>query len=88
MFKSITNLDLNGSLDFSLNTSVIFLGQIISKAPKLRQINISRNENRIEIINPEDEPILSKTGDDYYEYYEEIQEKKVKSTLAEGHREF
>ena len=52
---------------------MILLGQIISKAPKLKLIDISgQHMNRIEIINPEDDSLLSKTGDDYYDYYDEI----------------
>ena len=53
MFKSITVLTLNESVNFTLNESVILLGQIISKAPKLSSIDISCQEkNRIEIIDP------------------------------------
>ena len=53
MFKSITHLNLCSSLNFTSNASVILLGQIISKAPKLSFIDFGRQaKHLIEICYP------------------------------------
>ena len=76
MFNSITYLDLCESVNFSLNASVILLGQIISKAPKLSFIDIGMQEKHlIEIfypaessqdvrLKPRDETYVDEYGDE------------------------
>ena len=53
MFKSITHLNLRWSTNFTSNASVVLLGQMISKAPKLSFIDIGMQEKHlIEIFYP------------------------------------